>query len=368
MVMSPKRAVLAAGGTGGHMFPAQALCDALKAKGWEIALMTDARGFTHAGAIAADVKIEVKAQSISPRKPIKAVKGVFQLWRGCAQAKKFLRQWKPDIVIGFGGYPAFPAMWAAQKMKIPTILHEQNTVLGRVNRVFAAKADAVVSGFDVLEKLPNGANWKPLGNPLRAPIMAASERKYKAPTKSGLIHILIVGGSLGAKIISDTMPTAIASLPVEIRSRLRVVQQTKQDDVEAVRGVYKSAGIDALCQPFFTDIETHLAKAHYCIARAGASSVSEILAMGLPSLLIPLAIAMDDHQTINARILEKLNCADLLPQSLFTPERVTQILTDRILDENWLRDASTQARSGAKLDATDALAELVVRTADPSAV
>ena len=356
-----KRILLAAGGTGGHMFPAQALAETLKAEGWDIALMTDVRGLKHAGRIPADPKIEVEAATISPRRPIKAIGGVLKLLRGVRTAKKFIKDWKPDIAVGFGGYPAFPAMRAAQRLKVPTILHEQNAVLGRVNRVFAAKADHVVSGFDVLQRLPNGANWSSIGNPLRANIMEVSTRTYVAPMKT--VNLLIVGGSLGARLLSETVPEAIALLPKELRSRLSIVQQTREESLELARGLYKDAGVKAICEPFFTDIETHLAKAHYIIARAGASSVSEIMAVGLPSLLVPLAIAMDDHQTINAEPLKNLGAADILPESRFTADSLKSILMERLNDSNWLESAAQAARTAAKPDATRRLAELVIKTA-----
>ena len=356
-----KRILLAAGGTGGHMFPAQALAEYLKEQNWEIALMTDARGHKHAGNIPAGQIIEVEAASISPRHPIRAVGGVLKLMRGVKTAKAFIKEWQPNVVVGFGGYPAFPAMKAAQALGVPTILHEQNAVLGRVNRVFAAKADMVVSGFDVLQKLPSGAKWIPLGNPLRAAVAKASERKYRAPQKT--INLLIVGGSLGARLLSETVPQAVALLPEDLRARLSVVQQTRVESLDFARDIYAKAGVKAICEPFFTDIETHLAKAHYVIARAGASSVSEISAMGLPSMLVPLRIAMDDHQSINALSLKNLDAAHILPESEFTPEIVKSILVEKLNDSSWLKTASSAARSAAKPEATADLAECVINIA-----
>jgi len=355
---SGKRLLLAAGGTGGHMFPAQALAEILKAEGWHIAMMTDARGQKHCGRIPADPIIEVQAASISPRKPIQALKGVFKLAKGVGQAKRFIRDWQPDIVVGFGGYPAFPAMRAAQGLNLPTILHEQNAVLGRVNRVFAAKASHVVSGFEVLEKVSPHANVICLGNPMRAQIVDAIPRSYELP--KDVINLLIVGGSLGARILSATLPKAVASLPEDMRSRLNVVQQTTESELIVARETYANAGVTALCETFFSDIETHLAKANYIVARAGASSVSEIALMGKPSLLIPLAIAMDDHQTVNARSLKDRGAADILPESEFTPESVANILQDRLNDSSWLSSASVTARALGRPNAAQDLAQLVI--------
>ena len=360
MANSSKKLLLAAGGTGGHMFPAQALAETLKSQGWDIAMMTDARGKKHAGRIPADPIIEVQAASISIRNPIAAIKGALKLIKGTRQAKRFIKDWQPDIVVGFGGYPAFPAMSAAQGLRIPTIIHEQNAVLGRVNRVFAKKANHVVSGFEQLGRLPVGANHSCLGNPMRAQIIGAVPKSYKAPTDK--INILIVGGSLGAKIISETMPAAIASLPEALRAKIHVVQQTRPEYHEAARQTYKDAGVSAICETFFADIETHLAAAHYVIGRAGAGSVCEIAVMGKPSLLVPLAIAMDDHQTANAKSLERLNAADILTESEFTSGAVKTILEARLNDSHWLKTAAAAARSEGRPNAAQDLAALVINT------
>lgn len=352
------RLLLAAGGTGGHMFPAQALAETLKAQGWDIAMITDARGRKHAGRIPADPLIEVKAASITPRKPVAALLGTIKLAKGVMQARKFIKHWKPDVVVGFGGYPAFPAMRAAQTMGVPTILHEQNAVLGRVNRIFAAKALCVCSGFEELQKLPEGASHVCTGNPLREQVIKAIPKTYAVP--KGNINLLIVGGSLGAKIMSETMPAAIALLPRAMRKRLKVVQQTRPEYQDAAKAIYKEAGVSAICETFFSDIETHLAKAHYIVGRAGASSVSEIAVMGKPSLLVPLKIAMDNHQTVNASSLNRLGAADILPESEFTPERVKSTLETRLNDSNWLKTAAASARSQGRPNAAAELAELVI--------
>ncbi len=352
--------LLAAGGTGGHMFPAQALAESLKSEGWDIALMTDARGLKHCDRIPADSIVEVDAASISPRKPLQAIKGALKLAKGVRQAKTFIKNWQPDIVVGFGGYPAFPAMRAAQSAGLPTILHEQNAVLGRVNRVFAAKATHVVSGFEGLEKVSSKANVTCLGNPMRAQVMEAVPEDYKAPTDA--INLLIVGGSLGARILSQVLPKAIALLPAQMREKLNVVQQTTQGELAAARETYENTGVTFLCETFFSDIEIHLSTAHFIVARAGASSVSEIALMGKPSLLIPLAIAMDDHQTLNAKSLERHGAADILPESEFTPESVANILEDRLNDSSWLSSAATAARSLGRPNAAHDLTQLVIRT------
>ncbi len=351
------RLLLAAGGTGGHMFPAQALAETLRSEGWEIAMITDARGRKHSGHIPADPIIEVNAATLTPKKPVQAMFAMLKLMQGTRQARAFMKRWKPDVVVGFGGYPAFPAMRSAQGLKIPTILHEQNAVLGRVNRVFAPKAKIVASGFDVLERLPTGANHICVGNPLRAQIIDAAPKHYAAP--SGDINVLIVGGSLGARLLSETLPAGLALLPDVLKKRLVVTQQTRPECLENAVKIYKEAGIRAVCAPFFNDIETHLAAAHYIVGRAGASSVSEIAAMGKPSLLVPLGIAMDDHQTDNALTLKSLGAADILPESEFTPDEVKSIFEARLNDSNWLKTAAAAARAAARPAAAADLAALV---------
>ena len=231
-------------------------------------------------------------------------------------------------------------------------------MLGRVNRVFAKRAKFVASGFDTLTRLPAGSEHRPIGNPLRAQIVNAIPKTYKAPAKT--INLLIVGGSLGARLISEVVPEAILALPENLRSRLNVVQQTRAEYLDRARKIYDEAGIKNMCESFFSDIETHLSKAHFVIGRAGASSVSEIAIMGKPSLLVPLAIAMDDHQTENAKALKSLGAADILPESEFTPKKVSAILEERLNDANWLETAARSARSAAHTNATESMAELVI--------
>ena len=353
-----RKLVIAAGGTGGHMFPAQALGEALMDEGWEVIMMTDARGRRHVKWLP-DAKVhEVEATSISPRQPLKALRGLVILGRGTAQAKAILRDFRPDAVAGFGGYPAFPALRAAKAMGIPYILHEQNTVLGRVNRLFAKGARAVATGFDTAQRLAPGSRHVATGNPLRQQILDAIPDAY-TPPGPGEIRLLIVGGSLGARIIAQTVPKAIALLPQDLRHRLSVVQQTTEGELDRARQQYEAAGVKAKLATFFSDIQTHLARAHLVIGRAGASSVSEFAAMGVPTVLVPLAIAMDDHQTVNASTLSGPGAAIVLPESAFTPEALARVLEERLADDTWLESAARAARATAKPDATARLVELV---------
>ena len=353
-----KKLVIAAGGTGGHMFPAQALGEALRAEGWKVVLMTDVRGRKHVKWLDDNDIFTVEATSISHRKPLQALRGLVVLGRGTRTAKAILRKWQPDVVAGFGGYPAFPALRAAKALDIPYVLHEQNTVLGRVNRVFAKGANTVATGFDTAERLHPSAHHVPTGNPLRQQILDAIPDTYTAPGQ-GEIRLLIVGGSLGARIIAQVVPKAIALLPEGIRRRLRVVQQTTEGELERARLQYEAAGVKAELATFFGDIQDHLARAHLVIGRAGASSVSEFAAMGVPTILVPLAIAMDDHQTVNASTLSGPGAAVVMPESAFTPEALADVLKERLTDDTWLESAARAARATAKPDATARLVELV---------
>ena len=340
------------------MFPAQALGEALMAEGWDVIMLTDARGRKHVRWLPDSKVHQVEATSISPRKPIQALKGMLTLARGTQQAKSILRDFRPNAVAGFGGYPAFPAMRAAKALSIPHILHEQNTVLGRVNRVFAKGANAVATGFDTAQRLHPAARHAPTGNPLRQQVLDAVPDSYTPPGQ-GEIRLLIVGGSLGARIIAQTVPKAIALLPDALRRRLRVVQQTTEGELDRARQQYEAAGVQAELATFFGDIQDHLARAHLVIGRAGASSVSEFAAMGVPTILVPLAIAMDDHQTVNATTLSDPGAAIVLPESAFTPETLARVLEERLTDDTWLESAARAARATAKPDATARLVELV---------
>jgi len=339
------------------MFPAQALAEELQKNGWETALITDVRGEKLASSFPSDTKLTISAASLNPRRPLAAIKGVMTILKGLRQSKAFIKDWQPDVVAGFGGYPAFPAVKAAQSLGLPTLLHEQNAVLGRVNRALSKRANILASGFDVLEKCSVTDKWVVTGNPLRRQISDVILQSYKGPQTT--INLLVVGGSLGARLISETVPQALALLPGDMRGRLNVVQQTREESLEAAKRIFKGAEINARCEVFFHNIEDELARAHYIIARAGASSVSEIAAMGKPALFVPLAIAMDDHQMVNARSLKDREAADILPESEFTPEALAHILEKRLNDSLWLKQAAAAARETAKPDAASHLARLV---------
>jgi UDP-N-acetylglucosamine--N-acetylmuramyl-(pentapeptide) pyrophosphoryl-undecaprenol N-acetylglucosamine transferase len=360
--MGERRVVLAAGGTGGHMFPAQALAEELIKRDWKPALITDARGLALAGRFPAEPVVTIKAATVSPRNPLKALLGAVRIAGGYATARSVLKELRPDVIVGFGGYPAFPTLAAAGK--VPIVVHEQNAVLGRVNRIFAKKAKVVASGFKRLERTPNAATyrWKIVGNPVRAAIETARETPY-VPPEDGEIRLLVLGGSLGARILSEITPRAVARLPEALRQRLRVSQQTREDYVDHAKSVYEKAGVACDCRPFFDDVAERMADAHMIVARAGASTVTEIAVVGRPSVLVPLAIAMDDHQTLNAEALAEAGAADVIKETEFDGQKLAAILEQRLSAPQDLSRRAAAAKAAGRPDAAQALADIVEKVA-----
>lgn len=359
--MTPRRCLIAAGGTGGHMFPARAAAEALIARGWQVRLVTDARGLKHAADFPAVAVDEIHAASPSTKNPLKLAKAAIELTQGFAQTRAIAKRWKPDVVAGFGGYPAFPALAVAQSLRIPFAIHEQNAVLGRVNRVFAARAGFVASGFERLDRLPEKARKRHIltGNPLRSPIIAARKAGYPALEADGRINLLVLGGSLGARILSETVPQAVAKLPEMLRSRLDVVQQTREESLPMARETYQAAGVHATCEPFFDDVGALYAASHLVIGRAGASTVSEVAGVGRPAIFCPLGIAADDHQTANVDGLVNALAADRVAEADFTVDALAQLLETRLSNPQDLAERAAAARSLGRPDAADALARSV---------
>lgn len=303
-------AILATGGTGGHVFPAESLASQLRARGWSLALATDARARQWKGALG-----EVPLHAIHAASPsgglFGKIGGALQLTRGFVEACALLRRLKPQAVIGFGGYASVPTVWAAARMGIATVLHEQNAVLGRANRLLASRVDAIATAFATVKFLDRAATLT--GNPVRAPILALRERQYRAPLAGEPVELLVFGGSQGASQLSQLVPAAVAALADGQRARLRVTQQCRPEDLGAVEGAYRQMGVPATCAAFFDDIPARLAGTHLVVARAGASTVAELTACGRPSILIPYPHATDDHQTANARALDGVGASIVMP-------------------------------------------------------
>jgi UDP-N-acetylglucosamine--N-acetylmuramyl-(pentapeptide) pyrophosphoryl-undecaprenol N-acetylglucosamine transferase len=359
-VSGQKLAVVAAGGTGGHLFPAEALARELIARGWRIALATDARGAAYAEHFPADERLALDAATFRTGDPIGMIRGGWRIAAGVSQARRAFARIKPAAVVGFGGYPSLPALLAAPMAKIPTIIHEQNAVLGRVNRYIAGRATAVACAFPTLEKASSKVKAKVhvVGNPVRPEIRALYDQPFPKPGM-GPIRMLVTGGSQGARLLSECTPAAVAQLPEDLRFRLHVTQQTRPDSMENARRIYGNALVDCELSPFFRDMAGRLARSHLVIGRAGASTVSELAVVGRPSILVPLAIAMDDHQRLNAKLLTDVGAAEAIAEKQLTPERLAAAILRFVGEADALAKAAAAARDVAQPDAASRLADLV---------
>ena len=364
--MPARLAVIAAGGTGGHMFPAQALAEELARRGWRILLATDERGALYADKFPADRRISLSAATARPGDPVGMVKAGWAVLQGTLQARKLFRQMDPAVVVGFGGYPSLPALLAAIGQKRPTVIHEQNAVFGRVNRFIAGRVDAVACAFPTLElaKPEVKARAHVLGSPVRPDIRALVDVPYTPPGDDGPIRILITGGSQGARLLSELTPEAIARLPEDLRVRLEVQQQTRKESMDIARRIYADALVKAEVAPFFRDMAGRLKAAHLVIGRAGASTVCELAVAGKPSLLVPLKIATNDHQTFNARLLADAGAAAVCQEEELTVDSLAGALNALLKDPAWLTRMAAGARSVAMPDAAERLADLVEATAE----
>lgn len=354
--------VIAAGGTGGHMFPAQALADALAERGRDIVLVTDRRGAEYGGAIAGTV-LTVSAGTVSGRGLPGRLMGLGQIAFGAIQAHGILRRLAPAGVVGFGGYASVPTMLAATRIGLPTVIHEQNAVLGRANRLMAPRVRAIAAAFAETAQLcpADRAKAEHTGNPVRAAIAALAERPYPAPERGGPLSLLVIGGSQGALVMSEVVPAALAALPEELRARLEVVQQCRADDLDETRETYRAAGIAAELAAFFDDLPARLAKAQLVIARAGASTVAELTSAGRPAILVPYPSAADDHQSANARAIELAGGGWTMPQPTFTPDALASRIESFLIAPPRLIDAAMKARSIGVPEAATRLADLVER-------
>ena len=357
-----RRVALAAGGTGGHVFPALSLAEALSARGHEVLVLTDKRGdaFDIAGAA---WKVE-RIRASSPSKPGLFAKAAAaaQLALGVFDARRALKNNRIDAVVGFGGYPSVPAVIAGSWLNKPAILHEQNAVLGRANRWLAGRAAIVATTFDATVGADGGSRpVERTGNPVRAAILAHRSTPYQAPEGEDEIRLCVFGGSLGARVFSDLVPAAIAMLPATMRARLKITQQCRPEDLERVTGIYRELGVDADTKAFFDDIPDKLAAAHLVIARAGASTVCELAVIGRPSILVPYPHAMDDHQSRNAAAMEDAGGGWRMPEDTLTAESLAERLQILLDDPAALNQAARAARDFGIEDATDRLADLVSR-------
>ncbi len=350
--------VIAAGGTGGHMFPAQALAEVMLQRGWRVKLSTDARGARYTGGFPHTVEIEQMASATFARGGALAKLAVpFRILGGVIGAMLQMRRERPDVVVGFGGYPTIPAMGAAWLMKLPRMIHEQNGVLGRVNEIFAQRVDVVACGTWPTT-LPAGIEGQHVGNPVRKSVMERAGAGYISPGDYPM-SLLVIGGSQGARILSDVVPAAIAALPDAILKNLRVSHQARDEDFERVTAFYDEHGIAADVQPFFKDVPARMSEAQLVISRSGASSVADISVIGRPAILIPFAAAAGDHQTANARGLTEAGGATLIPENLLTADALSEQIATILSTPHGANQMASAALSAGKPDATEALVALV---------
>ncbi|SLN35260.1 UDP-N-acetylglucosamine--N-acetylmuramyl-(pentapeptide) pyrophosphoryl-undecaprenol N-acetylglucosamine transferase [Aquimixticola soesokkakensis] len=350
--------VIAAGGTGGHMFPAQALAEAMLARGWRVKLSTDARGARYTGAFPQAVEIEELASATFARGGIAAKAMVpLRILGGVFSAMTKMVRDKPAVVVGFGGYPAIPAMAAATLLGKPRMIHEQNGVLGRVNQIFSKRVNRVACGTWPTV-LPAGIDGVYTGNPVRAAVLERAGAGYITPGDYPM-SILVIGGSQGARILSDAVPAAIAALPEPLRSNLRVAQQARPEDKERVERAYAEAGLAAEVETFFTDIPRRMSEAQLVISRSGASSVADISVIGRPAILIPFAAAAADHQSANARGLVDAQAAILIPEARLDAATLSDHITTILTNPEGALAMAQAALSISRPDATERLVELV---------
>ena len=360
-----KHFVLAAGGTGGHMVPAAALAGELTKRGHRVALVSDARGVRFPGLFAdgpGGIQTHVlPAGRFQVKKPIGWPSALRDMWRGRAMARELYRTFKPAAVIGFGGYPAMPALLAAFADRIPTAVHEQNAVLGRVNRLVAGRVDAIATSYDRTERLAAKYDAKThlVGNPVREAVLALRTRPYPLLEEDGIFRVLVTGGSQGASILSQVVPDGLAMLPVTFRRRLQVTHQARIEDIDAVRAKYAAHQIPAELATYLPDLPDQLAWAHLVIARAGASTIAELTAAGRPAILVPLPSATDDHQTANAREIMQAGGARTIPQADFTAKELAKQMQRLGLDPAALENAAGRAMSVGRPHAVSDLADLV---------
>ncbi|HQT45831.1 MAG: undecaprenyldiphospho-muramoylpentapeptide beta-N-acetylglucosaminyltransferase [Acidocella sp. 20-63-7] len=360
--------VIAAGGTGGHFFPAEALASALMARGERVVLLTDTRSGWLNSAVFARAECHVLAGAgLSGRSALRALKGVLALAQGTVQARKILTRLKPGAVVAFGGYPAVAPVLAARLLaqRPRILLHEQNAVLGRANRLLARMADLLVLSFTKTSAIPAGVKTVLLGNPVRPAITALQGEGYAPPAER--INLLVLGGSLGAKIFGTLIPEALALLPAPLRARLALTQQCRAQEHDAAAKTLADAGIAAELSPFFADVAQRLASAHLVIARSGASTVAELAVAARPAIFIPLPGAIDDHQRANADALADISAAWPLNQAGLTPQTLAAKIESILMDPNTLQTAAAAAATAGRADAAARLADLVQKTIESGA-
>ena len=358
--MTGAMVVLAAGGTGGHLFPAEALGRELMARGRAVALVTDRRGgaFPVEGVPTYRIPAGRSGAGLTAK-----IRGAVDVARGVFAARRLLKRLQPRSVVGFGGYPSLPTMLAAVGLGLPTVIHDSNAVRGRANRMLARRVRRIATAFEQVSGIDDAARSKIVetGNPVRPAVQALRTRHYEPPAPEGLIRLLVTGGSQGARILSRVVPPALARLPASLRSRLEVSQQVRAEDQEQVEQDYDGTLVEVTARPFFDDLPARLGDCHLAICRSGGSTVAELTVAGRPAILVPLAAAIADEQTANAQELVDRGAAWLLPEAEFTPAALAGLLQRLLEDPAALARAAHEAHALGQPTAASALADLVER-------
>jgi UDP-N-acetylglucosamine--N-acetylmuramyl-(pentapeptide) pyrophosphoryl-undecaprenol N-acetylglucosamine transferase len=350
--------LLAAGGTGGHLFPAEALAHELAERGWSVHLATDDRAERFSSHFPAASIHPIRSATFASKNPIALAGAFWKIWRGVRQASGVIARIEPDAVVGFGGYPTIPPLYAATRRKVPTLIHEQNAVMGRANRALASRVDAIAGGFLPQDQSAAGAKTVTTGNPVRPAVIEAAKAPYLASIGDEPFRLLVFGGSQGAQFFSDAVPAGVKLLSDRQRERLVVTQQARADDVARVKAAYAELGVAAEVSPFFTDMAQRMGAAHLVISRSGASTVSEIAVIGRPALLVPYPYALDHDQAANAAALAAAGGAEVHPQSTLSAERIAALVGELMDDPERLSTMAAAAKSAGKPDAARLLADL----------
>ncbi len=351
--------MLAAGGTGGHLFPAEALSHVLKARGYSVHLVTDERAERFAGKFPADAIHIVPAATIGSKNPFSIGKALLTLGRGTLKARGLMKRVKPLAVVGFGGYPTVPPLLAASGLGVPTLLHEQNAVMGRANKMLAGRVKAIAGGFLTEDDGGYGAKIVATGNPVRPAVLAASQLDYQPSAPGGVFNLVVFGGSQGAQFFASAIPAAICLLDEADIKRLKVTQQARPEDMHNVVAAYERLSLKADVSPFFSDMAERIGAAHFVICRSGASTVSEISVVGRPALFVPYPHALDHDQAANAEMLVQCGGGEVMEQKALSAERLSEILRSAMREPERLATMAAAAKSAGKPNAASLLADLV---------
>ena len=350
--------LLAAGGTGGHLFPAESLAHELVARGWQVHLATDGRVERISGSFPAAATHRIPAATLGGRNPVALLRAFWTIWRGVREASAVIQRIGAKAVVGFGGYPTLPPLYAATRRGVPTMVHEANIVMGRANKALARRVNVIAGGFLTEQASGHPEKYVFTGNPVRQPILDVLDVAYVAPQASDPFRLLVFGGSQGAQFFSDAVPAAIKLLPESDRKRLKLTQQVRAEDMDRVRAAYVALGIDAELAPFFSDMAKLLAAAHLVVSRAGASTVTELSVIGRPALLVPYPHALDHDQAANAAALAGAGGAEVHQQASLSAEKLAARLVALMAEPAKLSAMAEAARSTGKPGAVQLLADL----------